>query len=259
MKSKLLQLSENPGRFEIHKALGTYHFDKTSDQIDYEYFGRIEMPDEWWQDGLNAIISRDKPVPVTTTNVVKAINAFDSDIGQKGLANDYNKSDIPFDDPWFDRFLVDDDSVFQQINNFFHITDPVIRIADQVGLGPVPIHIDHEHSQILQTADQQYNEHTMDIEAAYSSRGNAKKFLIAMHDFSPEIVIYLGNTLLPTLKQGDIISWKYAVPHWTVNFSKEHRYMLGIIGTIDKQFYLDKFNFDYESKTSMPTPVFEGV
>jgi hypothetical protein len=99
----------------------------------------------------------------------------------------------------------------------------------------------------------------MDIEKSCRSRGNARKFLIAMHDFAPDIVICFGNTILPRLKQGDIISWKYATPHWTVNFSKEHRYMLGIIGTIDKQDYIDRFDFDYDDPNAYPTPRFESV
>lgn len=257
--TNLKELSDNPGRLEIHKALGTYHFDKTSDQVDYEYFGRIEMPNEWWQDGLHAIIDKNAPYPVTNTNVFAHIKSQTvQDIGQLAMYNDYVGSEIPIEDAWFDRFMVEEGSVFNDINNFFHINKPVIRIADQNTCVPVPLHIDHEHAQILQSEGDQF-EHSMDIKTACGSRGSAKKFLIAMHDFDPGCMIVFGNTVLPTLKQGDIISWKFGTPHCTVNFSQAHRYMMGIIGSIDRQFYIDKFDFDYEDTNAYPTPVFESV
>lgn len=254
---KIKALGPNPGRIEIHKALGTWHFDKDSDKVDYEYFGRIEMPNSWWMDGIANNIEQ-APVHVTSTNLITNISTQAPDVGQEAFITDLTNSEFPADDTWFERFTIEHHSVFHDINNFFEISNPVIRTTNQKPYQAVPLHIDHEHAQALQGEENQF-EHSMDIEKACGSRGNAKKFLIAMHDFPEGVIVCFGNSIVPQLKQGDVISWKYGTPHWTVNFSDSDRYMLGIIGTIDKQFYLDKFDFDYEDDDSYPTPVFEAV
>ena len=250
-------LDEIPGRLDIHKKLGTYHFDKTSDIVDFEYFGRIDMPPEWWDGELSKIIDNNAPVPITPGELKDGASYF-NDIGQASLLAEQIRSDHLSTDVWFDRYIIDNSSQLINVNNFLRIRDPAIRIARQQPLQSVALHIDHEHNQIFYNENQQKS-YSMNIEESCGDRGAAKKFLIAMHDLDPETLMFWGNSVIPQLKQGDVFSWKYAIPHWTVNFSNNPRYMIGVTGQIDRQEYIDKFNYDYTDKSAYPTPMTEQL
>ena len=214
---------EDISRFEMHKDLKTWHFDLNSTKQDYEIAYHIDRPDEWWEKALDEAINKSEHLVLN--------NGFFSTKEEKdpainSLIVDVKKSKAPEHDIWFMRGKITQDYMFYELMpDNLKFSD--MRLATQFPMDMTYRHIDHEHQQVVsnKVGEDKYE----DVENAFKSRGDWKKYIILVEDLKPGQVFYWGNSIVKA-KRGDVIVWDYGVPHWTVNFSPFSRYSLMVTG-----------------------------
>jgi hypothetical protein len=247
------ELGRPPSRQDVHKLLGTYHFDKQSNATDIEYFGRIEMPDQWWQDG----ITETKTLPLGQNVTSAEIIDYDSgrgDVSKTMWANELLSSTSVQTDTWWKQTHVHPSSHLRDAAAFFGVDGSIVmKMQVQSKFDFSHFHVDHGGN-----GEQKFNSADVIESFLGPQHSGYKKFLILMTDLPKGSCLNWGNDHGPT-KQGDIFSWRYAVPHCTVNFDDADRYLLSVVGKVNYDFLLEKFNYDVKDRTSLPTPRFESV
>lgn len=220
---------EDISRFEMHKKLGTWHFDVNRKKSDYVIVDHIDKPEDFWNRGMDEVLNQGATTldnGFFTKNEVIVDSANKSAI--KSFQNDVNKMQAPKDDRWFERRSITKDMIFGQLFDYFWFLDHVdMRVATQKPMDMTYRHIDHEHQQFISTGEgvDEY----VDVENVFKSRGKWRKYIVLIHDLKPGQVFYWGNSVVKA-GRGDVISWEYACPHWTANFSNEDRHSFMITG-----------------------------
>jgi len=236
-------------RIKKHIELGTWHnkYDKTI--MDIEILGHITASDEFWDDAINEVING-VPAGITDLNAIAHGSIPDEDnssidnLGKRSLVNDFNLMNVPTKDAWFERRVFDSSYKLYNVVNLLKLKNETVRLAVQHPLDGAPLHIDHEHQQCYHDVDNSNSNKT--IKDVFVNKDKWKKFIIALKDFEPGVVLIWGNTVVPQLKRGDIISFPYYVPHWTSNFSDKKRYTLIITGQYNPGYFKWAFNYTGE-------------
>lgn len=250
-------------RIKKHIELGTWHnkYDKTI--IDVDILGHITASDEFWDDGIDEVING-VPARTTDLNFITASSVPEEDdsssynLGKRSLVNDLNLMNVPNKDAWFDRRVFNSSYKLYDVVNLLKLENEDARLAVQHPLDGASLHIDHEHQQCFEPehADDRghlFNKTIKDADEVsrdtwdvFVNKDRMKKFIIALKDFEPGAVLICGNTVVPQLKRGDLISIPNNVPHWSSNFSDKKRYTIMITGQYNPGYFKWAFNYTGE-------------
>jgi len=228
-------------RIEMHEKLGTWHFDYNSTEQDYEVFGKVNAPDDWWDAALQDALSKADFFPADYASMIPIIDDEDESLGnlsKMSLIHDLRQINAKPDDLWWERFTINDTFMFWKLGEVLKLKEFEVRMTQQQPQDGVYLHIDHPRNQIYSKPNTDYT----DIEDAFSDK-NYKKFIIPVHDFKPEHVMIWGNSPVQPLKRGEIFSWKAGVPHFTTNFDTGYRYAVMVHGVYDPEFFKETFNY----------------
>lgn len=225
----------NGSRWQYTKSQSKWHFDTTrTDTQDYQPICQF-IGD--WDYAVERCLKRAIDATWASRNYFSA----DPDANKKRMYSaDAEELDLlkAGADPYmkiFQRAMADDFPIFQNIANYFGLSDASIKFHNQKTGQMLNLHIDN-------FAGRPERGNSFKVTKVDKNPALMKRFVVMLDDWKHGQMFALGNQVWHQWRRGDCITWEWRdIPHATCNMGWSNRPMLQITGwTTDRTYEIVK-------------------